>query len=130
MKIEYGTQSKFPEKTGRVLFMVTLVLRSQLKFLLKMKTPLVDKLVHYLMENYPVWKPKGEILLLTWKDDNGKRYMADTVSRKLREAEESKRIAVKSDGKKSLVYKWLPLDLRNNYIPTSERKNPDVLFVK
>lgn len=92
-----------------------------------MKTPLINKLVHYLFENKEKWTPKGEILLLTWKDDNGKRYMADTVSRKLREAESLKRIAVKDDNN-SVVYKWLSFERRATYIPTSERENPSVLF--
>lgn len=88
-------------------------------------TSLQDKLVHYLFERKD-WIPKGEILLLTWKDDKGKRYMADTVSRKLREAESEKRIAVKPDGV-SVVYKWLPYERRSRYIPTSVRKN-DTMF--
>lgn len=93
-----------------------------------MKTPLIDKLVHYLFERKEEWVPKGQIDMLTWRDDKGKRYMSDTVARKLREAESLKRIAVKED-KNSVVYRWLPFERRTSYIPTSEREGKTLFRV-
>ena len=90
-------------------------------------TPLIDKLVKYLHDNKELWIPKGELLLKEWRDDKGVRYMADTVSRKLREAEELKRIAVKYEGRKKTFYRWLPYERRDSYIPTGERKT-EALF--
>lgn len=82
-------------------------------------TRLVDQLVKHLHDQKG-WVPKGHILLQTFKDDRGVAYMADTTSRKLREAEEERRIAVKYEGKKTL-YKWIPHELRDKYICTSSR---------
>jgi hypothetical protein len=90
-------------------------------------TPLIDKLVKDLSLTYPSWVAKGEITARQWKDDNGRTFLPETVGRKLREAEENRRIAVKKTGK-SVSYKWLPFELRAKYIPTSEREG-DKLFV-
>lgn len=87
---------------------------------------LQDQLVNWLAkeENAPTWFPKAVLTdTMKWQYEEGhkiKTAMADTVSRKLRLAEEAKRIAVKPDGK-SVQYRFLPLDKRSMYIPTSER---------
>lgn len=74
------------------------------------------------------WHSKGMLTAdMVWKRDGGKdygkRYLPDTVSRALRSLEESSRIAVKSDGSKSVLYKWLPPERRAGYIPISQRPN-------
>jgi hypothetical protein len=91
-----------------------------------MQRPLIDKLVHYLFENKERWVGKHELLGKDWKYDDGRKYLASTADRKLREAEENKRIAVKYVDKNTL-YKWLPHERRASYIPTSIRKD-DRLF--
>ena len=75
------------------------------------------------------WTAKGSITRISWKDDRYIIYLPETVGRALRGAEEKKRIAVKYEGKNTL-YKWLPHDRRAKYIPTSSRKDKDVLFSK
>lgn len=88
-------------------------------------TSLVDKLVHHLFLNKENtnkgWVPKYALLGLNWRYDDGRTYLPSTVDRKLREAEENRRIAVKYEGKNTL-YKWLPYERRKDYIPTSERE--------
>jgi hypothetical protein len=91
-----------------------------------MRTPLIDKLVKHLSLQYPSWIAKGELTAVLWKDEKGHTFLPETVGRKLREAEEDRRIAVKKTGK-SVSYKWLPHELRKRYIPTSVRKD-DRLF--
>lgn len=93
------------------------------------KARLIDKLVKFLLDQYPSWVSKGQITSIQWKDDNGKTFLPETVGRKLREAETLKRIAVKRRGP-SVQYKWIPFEMRDRYIPTSERSNQDVLFIK
>lgn len=90
-------------------------------------TSLPDILEHYL-KSKGEWIPKGELLMCEFYSDKGTRYMSDSISRKLRLLEESSRIAVKSDGRKSVLYKWLPHDKRARYIPTSRRTGTE-LFV-
>lgn len=92
-----------------------------------MKESLINQLVKHLFDHKDEWHAKGNLLLREWRDKRGTRYMADTVSRKLREAEENSLIAVKYDGRTTL-YKWLPHERRASYIPTSERTD-DRLFV-
>lgn len=89
-------------------------------------TSLVDKLVKHLYDQYPSWVSKGAITERQWKQDDGRTYLPETVGRKLREAEEDRRIAVKDNGV-SVQYKWLPHDRRDKYIPTSLRTD-DKLF--
>ena len=93
-----------------------------------MKTALVDKLVKYLSQEYPRWVPKGEITAMTWRGDDGKTFLPETVGRKLRNAEEDHRIAGKEKGV-SVQYKWIPHELRDRYIPKSERTGEE-LFKK
>jgi hypothetical protein len=88
-------------------------------------TSLQDKLVHWLMVEKE-WSAKGHITRIVWKDDRGVPYLPETVGRALRSAEESSRLAVKYDGKNTL-YKWLPYERRDSYIPTSSRTT-DALF--
>lgn len=75
------------------------------------------------------WIAKGEITRMTWKSENGTSYLPETVGRALRSAEEEKRIAVKYEGKNTL-YKWIPHDRREKYIPTASRQSgrSSVLF--
>lgn len=66
------------------------------------------------------WIAKGHITRIVWKDERGVPYLPETVGRALRSAEEAKRIAVKYEGKNTL-YKWLPFERREKYIPTTSR---------
>jgi hypothetical protein len=50
----------------------------------------------------------------------GKRYLPETVGRALRSLEEQKIIAVRDSGI-SVEYKYLPLEYRERYIPSSSR---------
>lgn len=93
---------------------------------------LKDLLVRY-MASHDEWRSKYHVCQeMEWKYlEKGtiKVAMADTISRKLREAEEEKRIARKDDGK-SCQYKFLPPEKRGNYIAWSERPNDqkNILF--
>ena len=73
-----------------------------------------------------VWMAKGHITRLTWRNERGIAYLPETVGRALRLSEEEHRIAVKYEGKNTL-YKWIPHELRDRYIPTSIRTG-DKLF--
>lgn len=85
------------------------------------KSSLKEDLIRYLANN-PTWHKKGQLILIEWKYEDGRTYMSDTVSRKLREAEEESRIAVKPDpNSTSVVYKFLPIERRSTYLPFSSR---------
>lgn len=84
-----------------------------------MRKSLQDKLVFFLFENKG-WVSKGEITRKIWRSDKGTTFLPETVGRSLRSAEENHRIAVKYEGKNTL-YKWLPFERRESYIPTSQR---------
>ena len=71
------------------------------------------------------WIPKGTLTAdMVWKHpqgkNSGKRYLPETVGRALRLLEESSVIAVKEDGI-SVRYKWIPSQMRERYIPSSQR---------
>ena len=94
-----------------------------------MKSPLIDKIVHHLFLQYPSWVAKGELTAIEWRNNDGTIALPETVGRKCREAEELKQIAVKKVGK-SVAYKWIPHEMRELYIPTSIRVEPNILFRK
>lgn len=70
------------------------------------------------------WTPKGDITAMEWRHARGKhygvRYLPETVGRALRLLEEDSVIAVKPCGI-SVQYKYLPIERRAGYIPTSAR---------
>ena len=71
------------------------------------------------------WQSKGDITRMTWRgwsNGQGKIFLPETVGRALRSLEEDKVIAVKYRGKNTL-YKYIPTELRDRYIPSSERTN-------
>lgn len=79
------------------------------------------------------WHAKGKLTAdMVWKHKRGRnagvRYLPETVGRALRALEENKVVAVKADGI-SVQYKWLPVERRKAYIPVSQRKNKDKLFI-
>lgn len=89
---------------------------------------LKEDLIRYLAKN-PHWHTKADLLMMIWRYPDGRKYMSDSVSRKLRLAEEESRIAVKDDPTSvSVMYKFLPVEKRKNYIPFSLRTNKQVLF--
>lgn len=96
---------------------------------------LQDQIVAWLArdENKGTWFPKGTLTDdMNWtysEKGQTKTALSDTVSRKLRLCEEEKRIAVKPYGE-SVQYRFLPLDKRMIYIPTSERSEgtQDIIF--
>lgn len=94
---------------------------------------LQEQLERYLKNNWE-WQAKGKLTAdMVWKHTKGqkygKRFLPETVGRALRLLEESKMIAVKPHGI-SVQYKWLPLDRRAKYIPSSERpeREREILF--
>ena len=89
---------------------------------------LEDKLVKYLLDQYPSWSSKGDLTRTQWRDERGVAYLPETVGRALRSAEESCRIAVKYEGKNTR-YKWIPHEMRSKYIPTSAREG-EAMFRK
>lgn len=94
------------------------------------KANLKEDLIRYLANN-PIWISKGELLNIVWKYPDGRIYMSDTCSRKLRTAEEEGRIAVKPDPRStSVLYKFLPVKYRDKYIPFSSRRKTEehILF--
>jgi hypothetical protein len=92
-----------------------------------MKQSLKEDIIRFLAHTQQ-WHNKGELLLRAWKYPDGRTYMSDTVSRKLREAESESRIAVKYDEEGSCIYKFLPVEKRKDYQPWSLRVNKDELF--
>jgi len=96
---------------------------------------LQDQIVAWLArdENKGIWFPKGKLTDdMSWQyveKGQTKTAMSDTVSRKLRLCEEEKRIAVKPYGE-SVQYRFLPVEKRPLYIPTSERAEgtQDIIF--
>lgn len=80
-----------------------------------------------------VWKHKGDIEKVAWFHKDGTTpYLVDTVDRTLRDMESEKQIAQKPDvNSKSILYKYLPEQLRAIYIPYSERPNgmKDKIFI-
>lgn len=95
-----------------------------------MKHSLIDILEEHLKSRYPDWVAAGALTDdRKWYKKNGTAYLSGTVSRKLRLAEEQKRIAVKPDPlSTSVVYKYLPEERRASYVTTSERTDPLALF--
>jgi hypothetical protein len=91
------------------------------------------QLKEYLFERRADWVPKGDITAVQFHHKKGKsrgaRYLPETVGRALRSLEEDHIIAVKPCGI-SVQYKYLPLERRAGYIPTSARPQgrQDVLF--
>ena len=94
---------------------------------------LQDQIVSWLAqdENAPVWHAKAVITdERKWEYVEAQKVkiaIADTVSRKLRLAEESKRIARRDSGK-SCEYRFLPPEHRERYIPWSLREDKSILF--
>ena len=83
---------------------------------------LKNQLRKYLQEQ-GTWTPKGQILAQRWQNQKDfTYYLPSTTDRKLRELESESVIAVKDDNK-SVVYKWIPHDMRPRYIPKSDRKD-------
>lgn len=85
---------------------------------------LEDQIVKYLADNKDTWFPKAELTdKKQWQYEEAQKVktaISDTISRKLRLAEEAKRIAKRKSGK-SGEYRFLPLDKRATYIPFSKR---------
>lgn len=98
-----------------------------------MAQSLKEDLVRYLSEQALEWIDKA--VLIDEKDwhytEQGitKKYLSDTVSRKLREAESESRIARRDSGK-SCEYRFLPIDKRATYIPWDLRPHDakNILF--
>lgn len=90
---------------------------------------LKDQLISYLF-NKKEWVHKGEILDKKWYYTNcNKTFMQNTIDRELRRAEEESKIAVKKDPiHKGNMYKYLPKEIRERYIPTSLRTDKNILF--
>lgn len=89
-----------------------------------------DQLVKYLYKTPKDWIHKGNLLEIEWfYEEKGtkKKAMADTVSRILRTAESSKRIARRDSGK-SCEYRFLPPEYRSTYINYDAREDKKVLF--
>jgi hypothetical protein len=94
---------------------------------------LEDQIVKYLADNGDTWFPKAELTdKKQWQYEEAQKVktaISDTISRKLRLAEEAKRIAKRKSGK-SGEYRFLPLDKRATYIPYDQRPSDakNVLF--
>ena len=77
------------------------------------------------------WKPKGMLTdTMEWfyyEKGIRKKYLAETIGRKLRELEEDGIIAVKDDGV-SVQYKYLPQEIKSRYIRYSERTEKHILL--
>lgn len=88
------------------------------------------QLEDYLKGRALEWVHKGVILNVVFRNSkNGIPYLSDTVANTLRKLQRECKIAVKPDiNNKSVLYKWLPPDRREFYIPTSERTD-NKLFI-
>lgn len=95
-----------------------------------MNKSLKIRLVAYLKSKNE-WIPKGYITdTLEWhyyEKGIKKKYLAETIGRKLREAESESLIAVKPDGV-SEQYKFLPNELKSRYINYSLRTNKTIIL--
>ena len=84
-------------------------------------TTLEQQLTKYLYD-FKDWCPKGELLNIRWKNaQDFTYYLQSTTDRKLRLLEEQSIIAVKSNGKNSLLYKYIPQEMRPRYLHPKER---------
>lgn len=94
---------------------------------------LKEDLVRHLAGRPLEWIEKGTLIDDTeWhytEEGIEKKYLSDTVSRKLWEAESESRIARRDSGK-SCEYRFLPVDKRATYIPWDLRPNDakNILF--
>lgn len=80
------------------------------------------------------WVSKGTLTAdIVWKHPKGKnygkRYLPETVGRCLRSMEEDKLVAVQGDGI-SVKYRYIPEEFRGRYIPSSQRKNKEELWLQ
>lgn len=100
-----------------------------------MANSLSTQIKMYLLERKEDWVPKGNITAVNFYHESGKsrgaKYLPETVGRTLRTLEEDRIIAVKPCGI-SVQYKYLPIDRRPYYIPSSARLkgNETTLFRK
>jgi hypothetical protein len=82
-----------------------------------------ESLTKHFRDNRNDWIPSAVIQRMLWRDSNGYIATAANITRRLRELEEMKRIAVKYEGaKRHALYKYLPSNLAPNYRTTSERE--------
>lgn len=94
-----------------------------------MKKGLKEDLIRFLAR-HDEWWPKVTLMeSIVWRQPNGKIYMKSNVDRQLRIAQKERRIAVKQLGN-TLQYKFIPTNLREIYIPFSEREYKEVLWKK
>ncbi len=91
-------------------------------------------LLKLFLQSKEEWVSKGALTAdMVWKHPRGKsygkRYLPETVGRCLRSMEESKIIAVREDGI-SVKYRYVPEHLRAAYIPSSQRKDKDKIWLQ
>jgi len=84
---------------------------------------LIKQLVAYLEVN-DVWHSKHALTAMKWVNQkDGTTYGADTVGRKLREAEANSLIAVQHTEKNHSEYRFIPEKFRDKYIPIADRSD-------
>lgn len=88
-----------------------------------MNKTLKSQLTAYFKNHSDVWTHKGTLTAsIEWFNKRGARYLPETVGKALRLLEADHLIAVHPDRyNKSIEYRWIPLHLRERYIPTSAR---------
>lgn len=91
----------------------------------------LSKRLAFFLKKEQKWLSKGYITdTLEWfyyEKGIKKKYLSETVGRKLRELESNSIIAVKPDGV-SEQYKYLPLEIKSRYIPYSLRENKSIIL--
>ena len=84
---------------------------------------LIKQLIAYLKE-HDGWHSKHALTAMKWVNQkDGTTYGADTVGRKLREAEANSLIAVQHTEKNHSEYRFIPEKFREKYIPIADRSD-------
>lgn len=82
---------------------------------------LVNQLEAYLKENSGEWHSKTALIERVWVSDENTRFSPETAARKLREAEQASRIAVRYDEQGHAEYRYIEPKHRERYIPINDR---------
>lgn len=87
-----------------------------------MKPSLQKSIYSFFFKEKNSWINSGELERMVFKNRNGTVAKPTSVTRRIRELEEMRLIAVKYEGAtQSALYKFIPRELRANYIPVSKR---------
>lgn len=83
-----------------------------------------SQLIQSFKDNSFEWIHKGRLLKYSFVSEKGAEYMPSSVDNILRKMQRQHIIAVRHDKNNiSVEYKWIPIHLRNHYIPYNNQEN-------